>query len=274
MGKNYKKGNNNAPKNQNNSKPQGNHFKNRENNHFNSKRDLEKDQKQAHIRQLVQNMVNYSFPITEKKETFGKSILGAYANIARDNFSKTLQFIYGKIGVKVKSTSNYFHILDKMLDAYKKEREWQTNNPGKKKPGAKSQYLLTPEQNEKLRTLLFHHFSVLAPILGSMANSSITQIKKEIEKDNDNKSLTEEKANEIVKQVKNVVKSAYIDDCLSVLICLSNALEFCRNMHSHYRAYNNRDNQIKMFRLYNKTYVNAYRYRNSRIKISLVRKCN
>ena len=255
MGKKYKKGNNNAPKNQNNSKPQGNRFRNGNNNHFNSKRDLKKEQGKEKMRLLVQNMVNYSFPITEKKETFGKSILGAYVNIARDNFSKTLQFIYGKIGVKVKSTSNYFHILDKMLDAYKKDREWQTNNPGKKKPGAKSQYLLTPEQNEKLRTLLFHHFSVLAPILGSMATSSITQIKKEIEKDNDNKSLTEEKANEIVKQVKNVVKSAYIDDCLSVLICLSNALEFCRNMHSHYRAYNNRDNQIKMFRLYNKTAI-------------------
>lgn len=125
--------------------------------------------------------------------------------------------------------------------------------PRKKKSGAKSQYLLTPEQYEKLRTLLFHHFSALAPILGSMGNSSITQIKKEIAEDDEKKSMTDEKANEIVKQVKAVVKSAQIDDCLSALICLSNALEFCRNMHSHYRAYSSRDNQIKMFRFFNET---------------------
>ena len=255
MGKDYKKGNN-TPQNQNDNKQQSNTFNNgKKNYHFKNKRDWEKEQRQEQIRQLVQNMVNYSFPITDKKETSGKSILGAYVNIARDNFSKTLQFIFGKIGLKVKNSSNYFHILDKMLEAYKKDKEWQANNPGKKKPGAKSQYLLTPEQNEKLRTLLFHHFSVLAPILGSKDNSSITQIKKEIEKDDENKSLTEEKANEIVKQVKSVVKSAHIDDCLSALICLSNALEFCRNMHSHYRAYNNRDNQVKMFQFFNKTAI-------------------
>ena len=253
MGKDYKKGNS-APKNQSTAEQQGNIFNNgKKNYHFKSKRNREKEQRQEQIRMLVQNMVNYTFPITYKKETSGKSILGAYANVARDNFSKTLQFIYGKIGLKVKKSSNDFHLLDKMLDSYNKDKDWRANNPGKEKPGPKSQYLLTPEQNEKLRTLLFHHFSVLAPILGSMDNSSITQIKKEIEKDDENKFLTEEKANEIVKRVKGVVKSAHIDDCLSVLICLSNALEFCRNMHSHYRAYNNRDNQIKMFQFFDET---------------------
>jgi len=206
-----------------------------------------KELKQRQIRKFVENMLNYSLPITNTKETSGKSILGAYANVAFDNFDKTLQYIYKKVGLKVNGT-NQVAVLEKILDAYKKEKEWYRSHPNEKKPGKKSQYLLTSEQNEKMKTLLFHHFSVLAPILGSMKNAEIAKIHNEIKKDEENKSLTEEKSAEIIKKVKDVVTSAHIDSCLKVLVNLSKSLHYCRNLHSHYRAYNNRENQINMFK--------------------------
>ena len=207
----------------------------------------EKEQKQRHIRGLVQNMLNYALPMTNTKETSGKSILGAYANVAFDNFDKTLQYIYGKVGLKVNGT-NQVAVLEKIQDAYRKEKEWYRSHPNEKKPGKRSQYLLTSEQNEKMRTLLFHHFSVLAPILGSMKNAEIAKIHNEIKKDEENNSLTEEKSAEIIKKVKDVVTSAHIDSCLKVLVNLSQSLHYCRNLHSHYRAYNNHENQINMFK--------------------------
>lgn len=247
-------------------KPQGN-TKNCEKKKSNSKKnwDKKKEEKQEQIRLHVQNMVNYSFPITDKKETSGKSILGAYANVAIDNFDKTLQYIFGKIGHKV-DNSKFIDELGKILDAYLKDKEWRAKHPNEKKPGQKSKRLLLPEQNEKLKTLLFHHFSVLAPILGSMKNAEIAKIHKEVEKDEENKTLTEEKANELVKKVKNVVKSANIDNCLKVLVCLADALEKCRNLHSHYRAYNNHDNQIRMYKLF----FNTAGYLTDALKVSAI----
>lgn len=217
-------------------------------------KELEEKQKEEKRRLIVQSMSNYSFPVTKKKETSGKSILGAYVNVASDNFDKTLQYIYGKVGLKINS-SNRFKVLEKILDAYRKKKDWEEKNPGKKKSGMGSSYLLSPEQYEKMRTLLFHHFSVLAPILGNVKKEATDNIHKEIEKEGENNSLTEEKVNEIIKRVKAVVKSANIDDCLDVLVCLSKALEKCRNLHSHYRAYNNRVNQIEMYKLFARTAI-------------------
>ena len=211
-------------------------------------------EKEKKIKTIIQNMSNYSFPVTEKKETFGKSILGAYVNVAFDNFDKTLQYIYLKIGIKV-NNSNNIYILEKILDAYRKDRQWHIEHPEEKKPGKKSQYLLSPEQNEKLRTLLFHHFSVIAPILGSMKNEGIAKINKDLMNSEgvDNNSLSEEITSDIIKKVKDVIKSANIDNCIAVLVLLSKALHYCRNLHSHYRAYNNHDNQISMFKVFAKT---------------------
>ena len=223
--------------------------KGKKNNRFKKSWNLEEEQRKERIKFIVQNMVNYTFPITDKKETSGKSILGAYVNVATDNFDKTLQYIYVKVGLKVSSSDN-IAVLGKILDAYRNHKEWQAEHPGERKPGKISQYLLTPEQNEKLRILLFHHFSVLAPILGSMRNQEIVKIHQGIEKIEENKSFIENNSTELVKKVKAVVKSAQIDDCLDVLVCLSKALHYCRNLHSHYRAYNNQDNQKKMYRIF------------------------
>ena len=164
--------------------------KKRKNNKF-----WEKEKKQREVRQTIQDMSNYTFTTANVKGTSGKSIIGANVNVASDNFDKTLQYIYGKIGLKVNG-SNHIAVLEKMLDAYKKKKEWDEAHPGEKKPGKESQYLLSHEQNEKMKTLLFHHFSVLAPILGSMENEEIAKIHDEIDNET-NKTLTEEKANEI-----------------------------------------------------------------------------
>lgn len=218
----------------------------------NKKRNREKEQKQEQIRLLIQSMSNFSLPITDKKETSGKSILGAYVNVALDNFDKTLQYIYGKVGLKANNL-NRFTVLEKILDAYRKKTEWEKNNPEKKKPGKESPYLLPREQYEKMRTLLFHHFSVLAPILGNVKKDAIASIHKEIEKEGGTNSLTDEKVSEIIKQVKNAVKSTRIDDCLDVLTCLLKALKICRNLHSHYRAYANTENQREMYKIFART---------------------
>lgn len=229
-------------KNNGGGKPQGN---------FNKKgKGKNKHKDDAEKIAFIQMMTNYSFPITLTKETEGKSILGAYVNVASDNFEKTIQFICGKIGLKVKST-NYIAILEKILGAYKKKKKWDSEHPGDNKPGKKSQYLLSPEQNDKLRTLLFHHFSSLAPILGSRKNEEISKIYRKKQKE-DVKSLSENEASDIIKKVKEAVKSANVNDCIEVLVCLLKALHHCRNLHSHYRAYNNKDNQIIIFNIFDK----------------------
>lgn len=222
------------------------------NKHYNHKKDhskkdkaQKKENKERQIRLFVKNMSNYSLPITNEKETPGKSILGAYANVAQDNLSKTLQYIYLKIGYKA-SNSKYIEELKEIERSNRKEKEWKENHPGDKKPGQKSKRLLSDEQGEKMKTLLFHHFSVIAPVLGSMKNQEIDEIKEELENGEEQQSLSEEKVNDIIKKVKCAVKSAGFLDCLKVLVCLSESLDKCRNYYSHYRAYNNHDNQIKM----------------------------
>lgn len=194
------------------------------------------DQKQ----ELINGMENYSFPITNENNC-GNPILGAYANIAQYNFDKTLQYIYGKIGLKVSGTKNYFK-LEKILELYENDKNLKEDNLGVNNTGKKTDSLLSTEQYEKLRTLLFHHFSVLAPILGNQNNMEIVSNYKKEEKDD-----------EIVKKVKKVLKSAHIDDCLKVLITLSKALDYTRNLHSHYRAYNNIDSQKKMYGIFYET---------------------
>lgn len=194
------------------------------------------DQKQ----EPINGMKNYSFPITNENNC-GNPILGAYANIAQYNFDKTLQYIYGKIGLKVSGTKNYFK-LEKILELYENDKNLKEDNLGVNNTGKKTESLLSTEQYEKLRTLLFHHFSVLAPILGNQNNMEIVSNYKKEEKDND-----------IVKKVKTVVKSAHIYDCLKVLITLSKALNYTRNLHSHYRAYNKEQSQQEMFKVFHET---------------------
>lgn len=217
-------------------------------------KDWEKDQEMAEIRRFVKTMSNYSFPTTNSKGISGKSVMGAYVNIATDNLAKTLQFILKRVGFSVNVNSlRPYQILEKILDAYQKKLKWETEHPGQKKSGPTSKYLLSPEENNKLRTLLFHHFSVLAPILGNIKNQEMAKIRQDLANDGDGQPMTEEKANVIIKKVKEVVRSADIESCLSVLICLSKALHYSRNLHSHYRAYNNHKNQIKMFGIFDKT---------------------
>lgn len=210
--------------------------------------DWEKEQEQKEISRIVKKMSNYSFPNTNDKGISGKTVMGAYVNIATDNMAKTLQFIFKKIGFNVNVNSlRPYVVLEKILDAYRKEQKWKKEHPGQKKPGPVNKNLLSPEENNKLRTLLFHHFSVLAPILGNIKNQEMAKMKHDIANNDDGQPMTDEKASEIIKKVKEVVRSADIDRCLSVLICLSKAVVKSRNIYSHYRAYNSIKNQEEMF---------------------------
>lgn len=190
-------------------------------------------------------MKNYVFYEAQSEgEVSDKTILGAYVNIAEDNLAKTMQYIFMKIGIN--SSANYTETLSNILLANIEEKQrFKTNSSEEIKH---KNYLLNAEQNTKLMALLFHHFPVIAPIVGNKKNKDVDDLKKRIASEK----ISEET---ILKEARDIVKSANIEDCLTVLLTLVKALHFSRNKHSHYYPYNNIENQKEIYNLWSLTAI-------------------
>lgn len=132
----------------------------------------------------------------------GKTNMGAFVNIAEDNAERTLQYVLMKANI-----SNSYSTCRERIQPFIR----------RKKPEE-----LSIEKGMKLMTLLFHHFPMLAPIIGIEKNKQ-----KDINADN-------------------------IINCLQKLYGILMALHACRNYYSHYDAYNSADKQKANFKSYAK----------------------
>lgn len=150
MGKDYKKGNNYAPKNHNNSKPQ-------------------KAGKIQKPQALVVNKIN-------------KYVLGGYFCLGLTNFYKTVLLVFAKAGIKVVSENGNIIYSDEKIGQVLNTLYKSTLNP---RPSFEpfeqawvNNFKLNTNQQVKLQKLLFHHFPILGPIMADEASYKVNNSKK------------------------------------------------------------------------------------------------
>lgn len=191
MSKDYKKGNNASPKqNGNNS------------------------QKSPKKRRLQKT--NFSISLT------GKHVFGAYFNMARTNFVKTINYILPIAGVRGNYSENQ---INKMLHALFLIQAGRNNELTSEQQQWEKKLRLNPEQQTKLQKLLFKHFPVLGPMMADVADHKAYLNKKK------SKVQTEDEAFAMLKGVSLV-------DCLGIICLMADTLTECRNFYTHKDPYN------------------------------------
>ena len=133
-----------------------------------------------------------------------KHIMGAYFNMARSNFYKTLLEILIKTGVKgINQKTEFKDILKKF---------------------EKGDLLKTNDQKMRMQQLLFRHFPILGPI---MANEKSYQVSK-----------TQKSK---VKLTEDLLRGVSLEECLKVISLFAKTLDDCRNFFTHFAPYNSVD---------------------------------
>ena len=193
MGKDYKKGND-APNNQNKiaNNPQ-------------QKKKVRRRQK-----------TNFSISLT------GKHVFGAYFNMARTNFVKTINYILPIAGVRGNYSENQ---INKMLHAVFLIQTGRNGELTAEQKQWEKKLRLNPEQQTRLQKLLFKHFPVLGPMMADVAGHKAYLSKKK------SNVLTEDDAFEQLKGIS-------LSDCLEIICLMADTLTECRNFYTHKDPYN------------------------------------
>ena len=192
-GKENKKGNN-APKNQN-----------KTTNNSQQKKKERRRQK-----------TNFSISLT------GKHIFGAYYNMARTNFVKTINYILPIAGVRGNYSENQINKMLRALFLIQAGRNGELTTEQKQ---WEKKLRLNPEQQTRLQKLLFKHFPVLGPMMADVAGHKAYLNKKK------SKVQTEDEA---FAQLKGVS----LADCLDTICLMAETLTECRNFYTHKDPYN------------------------------------
>ena len=154
----------------------------------------------------------------------GKHIFGAYFNMARTNFEKTLYYILPIVGIRGKYKESD---IDKMLHALYLIHSGQSDKLTGEQKGWKKKLTLTVEQQTRLQRLLFKHFPVLNPIMADTANyRAYLELNK--------KKSSVQSEDETFEQLKGIS----LADCLELFSLISDTLTECRNFYTHQDPYN------------------------------------
>ena len=192
MGKDYK--GNYAPKNQN--------------------KTANNSQQQRKVRRLQKT--NFRISLT------GKHVFGAYFNMARTNFVKTINYILPIAGVRGNYSENQ---INKMLYALFLIQAGRNGELTEEQKHWEKKLRLNPEQQTRLQKLLFKHFPVLGPMMADVADHKAYLNKKK------SKVRTEDEA---FAQLKGVS----LADCLEIICLMAETLTECRNFYTHKAPYN------------------------------------
>lgn len=153
----------------------------------------------------------------------GKHVFGAYFNMARTNFVKTINHILPIAGVKGNYAENQINKMLQALFLIQANRKDELSN--EQAQWAKN-LRLTSEQQTRLQRLLFKHFPVLGPIMADVADH-----KAYISKKKKSETKTEDEAFEELRGVS-------LADCLEIVQLMGTTLTECRNFYTHKKPYN------------------------------------
>ena len=152
----------------------------------------------------------------------GKHVFGAYFNMARTNFVKTINYMLPIAGVRGNYSENQ---INKMLQALFLIQSNRSAELTQEQQQWKKKLTLTSEQQTRLQRLLFKHFPVLGPMMADVADHKAYLNKKK------SKVQTE---NEAFEQLRGVS----LADCLEMLALMGMTLTECRNFYTHKKPYN------------------------------------
>ncbi len=174
---------------------------------------------QPHSNQRRIQSTDFSIGLT------GKHVYGAYFNMARTNFVKTVSYIMEIVGIRGKYSESQ---LNNVLQALYLIRAGQSDKLTAVQKTWKKNLRLTVEQQTLFQRLLFKHFPVLNPIMADTAN-----YRAYLKKENKRKS-TVQSEDETFEQLKGIS----LADCLEMLVLMGDTLTECRNFYTHLDPYN------------------------------------
>ncbi len=163
----------------------------------------------------------------------GKHVFGAYFNMARTNFVKTINYILPIAGIKGNYSENQ---INKMLHALFLIQANRQSELTKEQSQWAKNLKMNSEQQTRLQRLLFKHFPVLGPIMADVADH-----KAYISKKKKSKTKTEDKAFEELRGVS-------LADCLDIIQLMGTVLTECRNFYTHKSPYNAPDQLGNQYR--------------------------
>lgn len=177
-----------------------------------------------------------------------KYVLGGYFGLGLNNFYKTILSVFVKAGIKVKSKNENIIYDEEKIGEVLRTLYKSTLNPRpafeKSEKAWAENFKLNTNQQVQLQKLLFHHFSMLGPI---MADETAYKVKNSTNSDEVNHGVT-------------------LTECLDVISNIAQGLVDCRNANTHFKPYNkdediDKQNQIqtRLVRYLNKVFVAARR---------------
>ena len=152
----------------------------------------------------------------------GKHVYGAYFNMARTNFVKTINYILPIAGVRGNYSENQ---INKMLQALFLVQAGRNSELSTEQKQWEKKLRLNPEQQTNLQKLLFRHFPVLGPMMADVVGHKAYLNKKK------SKVQTEDEA---FAQLRGVS----LADCIEMIHLMAVTLTECRNYYTHKDPYN------------------------------------
>ena len=152
----------------------------------------------------------------------GKHVFGAYFNMARTNFIKTINYILPIAGVRGNYSENQINKMLRALFLIQAGRNGELTTEQKQ---WEKKLRLNPEQKTRLQKLLFKHFPVLSPMMADVADHKAYLNKKK---------STVQTEDEAFEQLKGISLS----DCLEIICLMAETLTECRNFYTHKDPYN------------------------------------
>jgi len=152
----------------------------------------------------------------------GKHVFGAYFNMARTNFIKTINYILPIAGVRGNYSENQINKMLRALFLIQAGRNGELTTEQKQ---WEKKLRLNPEQKTRLQKLLFKHFPVLSPMMADVADHKAYLNKKK------SNVQTEDEAFEQLKGIS-------LSDCLEIICLMAETLTECRNFYTHKDPYN------------------------------------
>lgn len=152
----------------------------------------------------------------------GKHVYGAYFNMARTNFVKTINYILPIVCVRGNYAENQ---IDKMLQAMFLIQAGRTSELTDEQKQWEKKLRLNPEQQTRLQKLLFKHFPVLGPMMADVADRKAYLNKKKSNIQSEDEAFAQ-------------LKGISLSDCLEMIHLMAVTLTECRNFYTHKDPYN------------------------------------
>lgn len=152
----------------------------------------------------------------------GRHVFGAYFNMARTNFIKTINYILPIVGVRGNYAENQ---INKMLHALFLIQAHREGELTQEQQQWKKKLVLNPEQQVRLQRLLFKHFPILRPMMADVSEHKAYLSKKKSNVTTDDEAFEQ-------------LRGVSLADCLEIVLLIAQTLTECRNAYTHRKPYN------------------------------------